>query len=220
MDELDLTFNPRPSKETHSKIQQASETSVKVFYEQAPTFLPNDLMCCCCLWWEGTPERGVTDHWDTMPSRAPAVQNTPIHQHSHYSNNVCSPLSRPHEKSPFANKPEDGWQWITHIFTPSNIRAYSRSLNCMLTHTHRNTTYTHACKQAVMKRAKLFGVTSNGVDNIGGLLWRPQICLNGNDSEQLNHTRTTHRPSDHNTPQLRQAGKTHTYDSAGIPRGD
>ena len=56
-----------------------------------------------------------------------------------------------------------------------------------------------------------FGVTSNGIDNSGGLHLGPQICLNGNDSEQLNHTRTTHRPGDHNTPQLRQAGKTHTH---------
>ncbi|GLD74531.1 voltage-dependent calcium channel subunit alpha-2/delta-3-like protein [Lates japonicus] len=84
VDKLGLTYNPRPSKATDSKTQQASETSMKVFYEQAPTFLPNDPMRCCCLWWEGTPERGVTDHWDTMPSRAPAVQNTPIHPHLHY----------------------------------------------------------------------------------------------------------------------------------------
>lgn len=54
----------------------------------------------CCLWWEGTPERGVTDHWDTMPWRGPAVQNTPIHQHSHHSNPVCLPLSWLHEKNP------------------------------------------------------------------------------------------------------------------------
>lgn len=57
---------------------------------------------------------------------------------------------------------------------------------------------------------KALGVSSNKVDNIGGLQRGPQICLNGNDSERLNHTRTTHRLSDHNTPRLGQAGKTHT----------
>lgn len=60
-------------------------------------------------------------------------------------------------------------------------------------------------------KGKTFGVTSNGVDTSGGLLRGPQICLNGNDSEQLNHTRTTHRLADHNTAELRQAGKTHTH---------
>lgn len=53
----------------------------------------------CCLWWEGTPERAITDHRDTMPWRVSAVQNIPIHQHSHYSYPACSPLSWLHEKS-------------------------------------------------------------------------------------------------------------------------
>lgn len=77
--------------------------------------------------------------------------------------------------------------------------------------THMNTTCTH---RGSHPEVKVSGVASNGVNNIAGLLWAPQICLNGNDSEQLNHPRTTHRPGDHNTPQLRQAGKTH--DSVGI----
>lgn len=77
--------------------------------------------------------------------------------------------------------------------------------------THMNTVCTHRGSHT---EVKVSGVTSNGVDNIAGLLWGPQICLNGNDSEQLNHPRTTHRPGDHNTPQLGQAGKTHMIMSA------
>lgn len=37
------------------------------------------------------------------------------------------------------------------------------------------------------------------MDSISGLQRGPQICLNGNDSEQQNHTGTTHRPGDRNT---------------------
>lgn len=42
MDKPVHTYNPRPSKETHSKAERVRETSLKVFYEKASTFLLND----------------------------------------------------------------------------------------------------------------------------------------------------------------------------------
>lgn len=93
------TFNPRSSKETYSKMTWMRETSLKVSYESVHILSQwSDLHGC--LWWEGTPERGVTDHRDTMPWRGPSVQNTTIHQHSQHSYPVCLPLSWLHEKSP------------------------------------------------------------------------------------------------------------------------
>lgn len=43
----------------------------------------------------------------------------------------------------------------------------------------------------------------------------PQKCLNGTDSEQLNRTRTTHRPGDHNTPHRHKLGK-HEWHTVGL----
>lgn len=53
------------------------------------------------------------------------------------------------------------------------------------------------------------------MDIISGLQRGPQKCLNGTDSEQLNHTRTTHRPSDHNTPHRHKLGK-HEWHTVGL----
>lgn len=141
------TSNPRPSKETLKDRVSEGNITESILWENV--HIPSqwsDLRCC--LWWEGTPERGVTDHWDTMPWGGPAVQNTPIHQHSHHSNPVYSPLSWLHEKSLLLLcwKTDD-----SESHTYSHIQTFVQTPTCINTNIYEHNIHT----EGVAQRAKL-----------------------------------------------------------------
>ena len=153
---LTWTSQVSPITPVHQKrhIQRRSERGEhqwRCFMWRRPHSIPNDPSCSAVCGGKEPLREEPLITGTQCPEGAPQLKNTPIHQPLHSSDPVCSPLSWLHEKSPFANIPEDGWQWgRTSIRTFEHLCVRPQSYPCINT---RIRTHTHT--QAVTQRARL-----------------------------------------------------------------
>lgn len=116
VDESGRSYVQHPSIRRDSFKDATSERNISEGISWEGVHIPSqwsELLCCLRL--EGAPERGVTDHWDTMPRRGPASRKThpsisphtpPIMFALHYPDDMRNRLCLCARK--------DRWQWITH----------------------------------------------------------------------------------------------------------